>query len=85
MLLVEAILVGPVGRMIGVFTGYRLSYRLAYVLSGFIQPQQNTPFRSPETQKMTISPIFSPKWTIIAFVFATVVCIVFGLYPARKA
>jgi putative ABC transport system permease protein len=34
---------------------------------------------------MTITPVFSPQWTIIAFVFAVVVCIIFGLYPARKA
>jgi putative ABC transport system permease protein len=34
---------------------------------------------------MSINPIFSPAWTVIAFVFAVVVCIIFGLYPARKA
>jgi putative ABC transport system permease protein len=29
--------------------------------------------------------IFTPEWTVAAFVFAIVVCLVFGLYPARKA
>jgi putative ABC transport system permease protein len=41
---------------------------------------------SPETpQRLMISPLFSPEWTIVAFVFAVVVRVVFGLYPARKA
>jgi len=34
---------------------------------------------------MNINPVFSPEWTITAFVFAIIVCIIFGLYPARKA
>jgi len=32
-----------------------------------------------------VNPVFSPEWTMIAIVFAIVVCIIFGLYPARKA
>lgn len=32
-----------------------------------------------------VSPIFTPELTVAAFVFAIVVCLVFGLYPARKA
>jgi ABC-type antimicrobial peptide transport system permease subunit len=31
------------------------------------------------------SPVFSPEWTVAAIVFAIAVCILFGLYPARKA
>jgi len=34
---------------------------------------------------MMINPLFSLEWTIIAFAFAIIVCIIFGLYPARKA
>ena len=34
---------------------------------------------------MTINPAFSLEWTIVGFIFAVVICIVFGLYPARKA
>jgi putative ABC transport system permease protein len=42
-------------------------------------------FQIPGRQALAISPVFTPEWTIGAFVFAIVVCIVFGLYPARKA
>jgi putative ABC transport system permease protein len=31
------------------------------------------------------TPIFSPEWIIIAFAFSIVVCVLFGLYPAKKA
>jgi len=86
MFLAEAALIGIVGGLIGVFTGYGLSYALAFMLSSFIQPQQHdTVFQTPETQRLTIKPVFSSQWTIIAFTFAIIVCIIFGLYPARKA
>jgi len=86
MFLTEAALIGIVGGLIGIIMGYGLSYALAYILSGFVQPQhQDTIFQTPETQRMAINPAFSPGWTVIAFIFAIVVCIIFGLYPARKA
>lgn len=86
MFLAEAVWIGIVGGVIGIFTGYGLSYGLAYMLSGFIQPQQqDTLFQTPGRPALTISPIFTPEWTVAAFAFAIVVCIIFGLYPARKA
>jgi putative ABC transport system permease protein len=88
MFLAEAILIGIVGGLIGIFTGYGLSYALAFVLSSYIQTQQQqgTSFQNPEApQKLTITPVFSPEWTIIAVIFAVTICIIFGLYPARKA
>jgi len=86
MFLSEAVLTGMIGGLIGIFTGYGLSFALAYVLANFIQPQQqDSAFQTAETQRMTINPVFSPGWTIIAFIFAITICIIFGLYPARKA
>jgi len=87
MFLSEALLIGLIGGIIGVFSGYGLSFALSRAISGFMQSQQqeNTVFQTPETQRMTINPVFSPQWTIIAFIFAIIVCIIFGLYPARKA
>lgn len=65
--LTEETLIGIIGELIGVFTGYGFSYILAYVLSGFMQPQQqDAVFQTPETQRMLITPAFSPKWTIMA-------------------
>jgi len=88
MFLSEALLIGVLGGLIGLFTGYGLSFALAYILSSFIQPQyqQDTVFQTPETpERMAINPVFSPEWTIIALIFAVMICIIFGLYPARKA
>jgi ABC-type antimicrobial peptide transport system permease subunit len=80
------VLVGIIGGLIGILTGYGLSFALSYGLSSFIQPQQgDTAFGTADTQRLSINPIFSPEWTIIAFAFAIIVCIIFGLYPARKA
>jgi putative ABC transport system permease protein len=86
MFLAEAVLVGVVGGFIGAFTGYGLSYGLAQILSSFMQPQrQEAVLQAPETQRLTVNPVFSLEWTIIAIIFAIIVCIIFGLYPARKA
>ena len=87
MFLAEATLIGIAGGFIGIFGGYGLSYAVASILSSFIQPAQHsdTIFSTPGREPLTISPIFTPEWTIAAFAFAIVVCIVLGLYPAKKA
>jgi putative ABC transport system permease protein len=87
MFLTEAMLIGVMGGLIGISTGYGLSYFLAYTLSNFMQPRhgQDTVFQTQETQRIAINPVFSFEWTIIAFIFAIAICIIFGLYPARKA
>jgi len=86
MFLAEALLIGIIGGLIGVFTGYGLSFAFAYMLSNLIQPQgQGAASQTLNPQRLEVHPIFSLEWTIIAIVFAIVVCIIFGLYPARKA
>jgi len=87
MFLAEAITIGIIGGLIGVVTGYGVSYGLASMLSSLIQPQQqqNTLLSTPEREPLTITPKFTPEWTIGAFIFAIVICVIFGLYPARKA
>ncbi|HVP41035.1 MAG TPA: ABC transporter permease [Candidatus Krumholzibacteriaceae bacterium] len=88
MFLTETMLIGIIGGIIGIATGYGLSYVLAFAVSGLVQSsQQGSGFSSAgnQSQNLTITPIFSPEWTIIALVFAVVVCVIFGLYPARKA
>jgi len=82
MFLAEAALIGLVGSLIGVPIGYGLSHVLSYALSSFISPQQNSVF---QVERATIVPIFSWQWAIIAVVFGIAICILFGLYPARKA
>jgi putative ABC transport system permease protein len=87
MFLTEAALIGILGGTIGVPTGYGLSYVLSYIISNFVgrQQQQNTVFQTPERYREMITPIFSWWWAIGAIIFGIVICILFGLYPARKA
>jgi len=85
MFLAEAALIGIVGSLMGVPIGYGLSHVLSYVLSGFVSPQQNRVFQRPEVERVTIVPIFSWQWAIVAVIFGIAICILFGLYPARKA
>lgn len=86
MFLTEAALIGILGGFIGVPTGYGLSYILSYLISTFMGGrQQDTVFQTPERQREMIMPIFSWWWAIGAIIFGIIVCILFGLYPARKA
>jgi putative ABC transport system permease protein len=85
MFLTETILIGVIGGIIGIILGYGLSYALAYGLSGVVQSSQQSGLQTPGTQKISITPVFSPEWTIIAVAFSIGICLIFGLYPARKA
>jgi len=87
MFLAETALIGLLGGLIGVPTGYGLSYLLSYIVSRFTMgQQQGTVFQTPETQQhATITPIFSPTWAVGAMLFGIIICVLFGLYPARKA
>jgi len=85
MFLAETILIGLAGSLTGVLTGYGLAHILSYVLSGFFTPRHGSAFQTPETPGMSITPIFSFQWTVGALAFGTLICILFGLYPARKA
>ena len=86
MFLSETALIGLMGGLIGVPTGYGLAYVLSYVLTSFmLKPQQDTVFRTPETRTTAITPVFSWTWVVGSIAFGILVCILFGLYPARKA
>ena len=86
MFLTETMLIGIAGGVIGIAAGYGLSYALAFGISGAVQStQQASGVQTPNSQTISITPRFSLEWTIIALVFAIGVCLIFGLYPARKA
>jgi putative ABC transport system permease protein len=85
MFLTETMLIGMIGGLIGILMGYGLSYALAFGLAGFVQSSQQSGLQGLGSQSLSITPVFSPEWTVIAIVFSIGVCLVFGLYPARKA
>ncbi len=89
MFLSEAALIGLIGGVIGVPTAYGLSYFLSFALTRYMQQQQQTGngsfFSGSQEGQTGFSPVFSLEWTIVAIIFAIVICIVFALYPARKA
>ncbi len=84
----EAALVGVIGGLIGVPTAYGLSYILSFALTHYMQQQtsgSDSFFNGSQNDQAGFSPIFSVEWTIAAIIFAIAICILFGLYPARKA
>jgi len=84
MFLAEAALIGIVGSLIGVPTGYGIAHALSYIITRFAAFQPGW-FGDPEAERAAIAPIFSWEWVIIAVIFGIAICILFGLYPARKA
>jgi len=84
MFLAESLLIGLVGSLVGVPTGYGLAHVLSYIIARFgtFQPDW---LRNPELESATITPVFSWLWVIVAVIFGISICILFGLYPARKA
>jgi len=87
MFLSEALLIGLLGGLIGVPVGYETANFLSIIISRFSQQQTGgNIFQVPErTQEPGITPILSPQWVIGAIIFGIVICVLFGLYPARKA
>jgi putative ABC transport system permease protein len=86
MFLTETVLIGIIGGLIGILMGYGLSYALAFGVSGLVQSSQQSSLpQGPGSQSLSITPVFSLEWTVIALVFSIGVCLIFGLYPARKA
>lgn len=83
----EAVLIGLIGGLVGVPTAYSLSYLVSFVLARYMQQQTggSSFFNGSKDGQTGFSPVFSLEWTIVAIIFAIVICILFGLYPARKA
>lgn len=87
MFLNEAALIGLIGGVIGVPTAYGLSHFLGFMLTHYFQQQTGKGSFIDDSQnaRMGFSPFFSLEWTLAAIIFTICICILFGLYPARKA
>ncbi len=88
MFLAETALIGLVGALLGVPTGYGLAHVFSYALSAF-RPQAQSGINPLPGQNgmtsLTITPVLSPLWVVGAVVFGITVSILFGWYAARKA
>lgn len=83
----KSTLLHTLGGLIGIPTAYGMSYFLSSALADYMRQQTGGGSffgDSPDT-RMGFSPVFSTEWTIAAVLFAVIICILFGLYPARKA
>ncbi|UCH37676.1 MAG: ABC transporter permease [Candidatus Bathyarchaeota archaeon] len=80
----ESILIGLLGAIIGIASGWGLANVVAIVFSGGagLMPARNT---AAMNGGMTITPVLTPSVIIGAFIFGLTVSIVFALYPAWRA
>lgn len=86
----EASLIGLLGGVLGIALGWGVANVISLFLSvfmgggvggmggGFDMGQQ-------QAMALSITPILTPTILLLAFAFSLVVCILFGLYPARRA
>ncbi|MGB9671834.1 MAG: ABC transporter permease [Candidatus Bathyarchaeales archaeon] len=80
----EAIIIGFMGAVIGIFSGWGLANivaRLGIFGGGRLQGAN----QAAVATQMSITPILTPTVLIGAFAFGLIVSIVFGLYPAWRA
>ena len=83
--LVEALLIGLIGSLIGLGVGYLGANGLGFILGGFGGETTSGPAGFGGNIGMAIAPILSPTLVFQAIFFGVLVAIVFGLYPAWKA
>jgi putative ABC transport system permease protein len=86
MFLAETVLIGIFGGAIGIPSGYGIAYLFSHLISSFSPTPRNHIIGGPEQRPPpAATPMFSVPWAVGAFIFGILICILFGLYPARKA
>jgi putative ABC transport system permease protein len=86
----ESILMGAVGGLLGILTGTGLSYLMAIVLGMSMSGQTSSSSTSSYgasagSFSFAYSPVIRPEIVIMVLLFAVVVALVAGYYPARRA
>ncbi len=76
----EAGIVGIIGGIIGIIIGSILSYIMPYIMPFLIGRSF-----SAQISSFSYTPIIRPETIILVFLFAIVVSLLAGLYPARRA
>jgi len=79
----EAVIIGLMGAVIGIASGWVLANVVAGVFSGggFMRAGN----QAAATCRMTISPVLTPTVFLGAFAFGVIVSVVFVLYPVWRA
>lgn len=79
----EAVIVGVIGAVIGIATGWGLANVVVGVMSGGgFMPVGG---RAAATSGMTITPVLTPTVLLGAFVFGMIISVIFAIYPAWRA
>jgi len=80
----EAVIVGLMGAVIGIASGWGLAHVVARVFSGGggFMPAGN---RAAAAGGLTINPVLTPTVFLGAFAFGVIVSVIFALYPAWRA
>jgi putative ABC transport system permease protein len=79
----EAVIVGLMGAVIGIASGWVLANIVARIFSGggFMQAEN----QAAVAGGMTITPVLTPTVFLGAFAFGIIVSVIFSLYPAWRA
>jgi len=79
----EAVIVGLMGAVIGIASGWVLANIVARIFSGggFMQAGN----QAAAAGGMTITPVLTPTVFLGAFAFGIIVSVIFSLYPAWRA
>ena len=83
--LTEALVVGLVGAVVGVVTGYSMAVIFAAFSGSMFGGGMPGGGQSLSTGMMTITPILTTEIILGAMVFGVLVAVVFALYPAWRA
>jgi len=82
----EAVIIGLLGAVIGIASGWGLANVFArFGLGGGGNFQQGNQAAAGAATRLTITPILTPTVFLGAFAFGVLVSIIFGLYPAWRA
>jgi len=79
----ESVLIGLIGAVIGIASGWVLANVVAIVFRGGGVMQSGN--QAVATGRMTITPVLTPTVTILALAFGIGVSVIFALYPAWRA
>lgn len=81
----ESIIIGLLGAVIGVVSGWGLANIVAFALSGGGLGLRNQVSQTGNFNAMAITPVLTPTVTMLALAFGVGVSVIFALYPAWRA